>query len=88
MKRQARVVTVFGSSRPRFGDPYYDEAYALGAALAIYALVRSETLLPLALSVPQLGAVFGVGRCGGIEKTSLISLTSEERLSVLSSRQA
>jgi hypothetical protein len=36
----------------------------------------------------QLGAVFGVGRCGGIEKTSLISLTSEERLSVLSSRQA
>jgi hypothetical protein len=27
----------------------------------------------------QLGAVFGVGRCGGIEKTSLISLTSEER---------
>jgi hypothetical protein len=23
--------------------------------------------------------VFGVGRCGGIEKTSLISLTSEER---------
>jgi hypothetical protein len=33
---------------------------ALGAALAIYALVRSETLLPLALSVPQLGAVFGI----------------------------
>src|SRR5258708_35576763 len=27
----------------------------------------------------QLGAMFGVGRCGGIEKTSLISLTSEER---------
>src|ERR1700680_2107188 len=27
----------------------------------------------------QLGAIFGVGRCGGIEKTSLISLTSEER---------
>src|ERR1700758_3288129 len=26
----------------------------------------------------QLGAVFGVGRCDGIEKTSLISLTSEE----------
>ena len=26
-----------------------------------------------------LGAKFGVGRCGGIEKTSLISLTSEER---------
>jgi hypothetical protein len=25
------------------------------------------------------GAKFGVGRCGGIEKTSLISLTSEER---------
>ena len=27
----------------------------------------------------QLGGKLGVGRCGGIEKTSLISLTSEER---------
>ena len=27
----------------------------------------------------QLGATFGVARSGGIEKTSLISLTSEER---------
>jgi hypothetical protein len=27
----------------------------------------------------QLGGKFGVGRSGGIEKTSLISLTSEER---------
>jgi porin len=27
----------------------------------------------------QLGGKFGIGRCGGIEKTSLISLTSEER---------
>ena len=27
----------------------------------------------------QLGGKFGVGRCGGIEKTSLISLISEER---------
>src|ERR1700730_17200027 len=26
----------------------------------------------------QLGAMFRVGRCGGIENTSLISLTSEE----------
>src|SRR5712692_4481549 len=33
---------------------------ALGAALAIYALVRAETLLPLSLSVPQLGAVFAI----------------------------
>jgi putative ABC transport system permease protein len=33
---------------------------ALVAAFAIYALVRSETLLPLALSVPQLGAVFAI----------------------------
>jgi hypothetical protein len=30
-------------------------------------------------AVFQLGAMLGVGRCGGIEKTSLISLTSEER---------
>jgi hypothetical protein len=27
----------------------------------------------------QLGGKLGVGRCGGIEKTTLISLTSEER---------
>src|SRR6516162_9625142 len=27
----------------------------------------------------QLGGKLGLGRCGGIEKTSLISLTSEER---------
>jgi hypothetical protein len=27
----------------------------------------------------QLGAMFGVGRSGGMEKTSLLSLTSEER---------
>jgi len=33
---------------------------ALAAALAIYALVRSQTLLPLALGVSQLGAVFGI----------------------------
>ena len=33
---------------------------ALGAALAIYALVRAQTLLPLALSASQLGAVFAI----------------------------
>jgi len=36
----------------------------------------------------QLGAMFGVGRCGGIEKTSLISLTSEERRARPHIRQA
>ncbi len=34
MKSQLRVVTVFGSSRPRAGDAHYAEAQALGAALA------------------------------------------------------
>lgn len=34
MTRQARVIAVFGSSRPREGDPHYAEARALGAALA------------------------------------------------------
>jgi uncharacterized protein (TIGR00730 family) len=34
MKRQAKIVTVFGSSRPREGDAHYAQAYALGAALA------------------------------------------------------
>ena len=33
---------------------------ALGAAFLIYALVRAETLLPLALSLSQLGAVFAI----------------------------
>jgi putative ABC transport system permease protein len=33
---------------------------AFAAALAIYALVRAETLLPLALDAAQLGAVFGI----------------------------
>lgn len=33
---------------------------ALGAALGVYALVRSETLLPLALTAPQLGAVLAI----------------------------
>jgi uncharacterized protein (TIGR00730 family) len=32
--RHAQVVTVFGSSRPREGDPAYGQARALGAALA------------------------------------------------------
>ena len=33
---------------------------ALGAALGVYAVVRSETLLPLALTAPQLGTVFAI----------------------------
>jgi predicted Rossmann-fold nucleotide-binding protein len=34
MKRQAKIVTVFGSSRPREGDAQYAQARELGAALA------------------------------------------------------
>jgi len=34
MKRPTKIVTVFGSSRPREGDPHYTQAHALGAALA------------------------------------------------------
>ncbi|HEX4002611.1 MAG TPA: LOG family protein [Candidatus Acidoferrales bacterium] len=34
MSRDARVVTVFGSGRVRSGEPPYEEARALGAALA------------------------------------------------------
>ncbi len=34
MPRQPTVVTVFGSSRPREGDPAYAEARTLGSALA------------------------------------------------------
>lgn len=39
MKLRENVVTVFGSSRPRPGDPHYEEAQALGAALAAKGLV-------------------------------------------------
>jgi uncharacterized protein (TIGR00730 family) len=39
MKRQAKVITVFGSSRPREGDAHYSQAQALGAALAAEGLV-------------------------------------------------
>jgi len=34
MKRGVKIVTVFGSGRPRQGDPHYAQAQALGAALA------------------------------------------------------
>jgi uncharacterized protein (TIGR00730 family) len=34
MRRQQKIVTVFGSSRPRAGDKHYADAQALGAALA------------------------------------------------------
>lgn len=34
MKSSTKIVTVFGSSRPRAGDAHYDEARQLGAALA------------------------------------------------------
>ena len=33
---------------------------AFGAALAVYALVRSQTLLPLSLDMPEFGAVLGI----------------------------
>jgi uncharacterized protein (TIGR00730 family) len=39
MKAPAEIVTVFGSSRPRFGDAHYAAAQALGAALAAKGLV-------------------------------------------------
>jgi uncharacterized protein (TIGR00725 family) len=39
MKRQSRTVTVFGSSRPRAGDAQYEQARALGAALAAKELI-------------------------------------------------
>lgn len=34
MTPSPKIITVFGSSRPRVGDPYYDEARQVGAALA------------------------------------------------------
>jgi len=34
VKKRSKIVTVFGSSRPRAGDDQYAQAHALGAALA------------------------------------------------------
>jgi uncharacterized protein (TIGR00730 family) len=39
MKPQAKIVTVFGSSRPREGDAHYAQAHALGSALAAKGFV-------------------------------------------------
>jgi hypothetical protein len=33
MRQRAKVISVFGSSRPRFGDPHYAEAQVLGGEL-------------------------------------------------------
>ena len=52
---------------------------ALGAALAVYALVRAETLLPLSLSITQLAAVFGI---------TLVMATASAFLSLGSLRRA
>jgi uncharacterized protein (TIGR00730 family) len=38
MKRRTKIITVFGSSRPREGDEHYAQAHALGAALAEHGL--------------------------------------------------
>jgi uncharacterized protein (TIGR00730 family) len=39
MKRRAKIITVFGSSRPRERDAHYAQAHALGAALAAAGFV-------------------------------------------------
>src|SRR5579863_9309347 len=39
MKHPTKIVTVFGSSRPREGDAHYAQAHALGAALAEKGLI-------------------------------------------------
>jgi uncharacterized protein (TIGR00730 family) len=36
VKKRSKIVTVFGSSRPRAGDDQYAQAHALGAALAAH----------------------------------------------------
>jgi uncharacterized protein (TIGR00725 family) len=39
MKKQPRVITIFGSARPRAGDEHYAEAQSLGAELAAKGFV-------------------------------------------------
>jgi len=50
------------------------------------ALTSYRTIGTGSVGAIFLGAMFGVGRCGVIEKTSLISVTSEERGGVKRSR--
>jgi hypothetical protein len=76
---------------------YHGRAFLLTAGLA--ALTSANTVLWSAATdrttgsrsvgaAFQLGGKLGVGRCGGIEKTSLISLTSEERRTRPQARRA
>ena len=39
MTRRGKIVTVFGSSRPRAGEAHYAQAQALGAELATKGLI-------------------------------------------------
>lgn len=62
MKRPAKIITVFGSSRPRKGDAHYDQAQALGVALAEKGLVVCSGGYTGVMEAVSRGAKQGGGR--------------------------
>lgn len=66
MKRRSKIVTVFGSSRPRPGDHQYDEAQALGAALAEQGFVVCSGGYGGVMEAVSLGAKEAGGRTIGV----------------------
>ena len=66
MKARARIVTVFGSSRPRAKDPQYAAAQALGAELAGKGFVVCSGGYGGVMEAVSRGAKEGGGRTLGI----------------------
>lgn len=66
MKHRSKIITVFGSSRPRPGDQQYDEAHALGAALAEHGFVVCSGGYGGVMEAVSLGAKEAGGRTIGV----------------------
>ena len=73
MKRHAKVVTVFGSSRPRVGDAHYADAHALGAALAAKGFVVCSGGYAGVMEAVSRGAKEAGGRTLGVTAKSFSS---------------
>lgn len=66
MKSKAKIVTVFGSSRPRLGDAHYDEARQLGTALASKGFAVCSGGYGGVMEAVSRGAKEGGGRTLGV----------------------
>jgi uncharacterized protein (TIGR00730 family) len=66
MKRDAKIVTVFGSSRPREGDSHYTQAQALGASLAAQGIIVCSGAYGGVMEAVSRGAKDAGGRTIGV----------------------